>query len=783
MDAFSSTWSAGHQTFGDGQPEGGEQFDDSVTFRQLKGDTAAAAPGSRWTGTASSAYGKANTDHGRVLSHMADLDRRLAAEIDRSARVVTDGRRSLDAVRAWVTDAAATVPQNATGERMLLPIVRKGIGQVADILQNSNNQLNAIGESIRGLSGDYRTLSNQKFAGFKQSPQADEPEKKGDHQKPPGEAGKADSEALQNGELTPEQRERLVAATTLTPAQQTALRNGQLTLPPEQMSYLQSFSRAFGDKTPAEIKAIMERAGADGGRVADVFQLASNPHVTTGLPPTQPPSVNNPSSGGKYALPDGIQKVLDGPALTQPFTDGVFSDGRYVVPPEPTGPLQPTPGLNDLADIIQHGNRDLQAGTDLDSGLFNKSQEMLNQANQTPIAQAPGPGSDPQADGPRWYHENVDPTLQNMFNAVNKDDIVIHDAITGSGGEKFLNNLTTHQWQDDGLAAGGLTDWVTDTAATDPTGRAAETAHALAEYTSKHSDQLLNLPGTQSQSLGEVNPELTRDWARAFSPYMDDMVGLNTGDSKGVFAPLDPHGDHSEPVNTRKLMSVLFSDHPPLGEAPKPDSPATASQIAMASVQSHMNQYFDAAAHSVTDNEPGEKYFGMNCAGRLQAAMDLGAYDERFDVTHDAAEAKKQSYDIRSNLYEASVKLAEQLPVVGLPVGVGGEFTKELIIGPDPVAPHVDSVGGRDSFPVKVHMAATLLADGAGDPALRQALQQFIRDGQLQPSAKSEFAAFYNAVNSYLPTTGHDAVVNSMIQDYWNAYTSAITNAEPPEYP
>jgi hypothetical protein len=104
--------------------------------------------------------------------------------------------------------------------------------------------------------------------------------------------GAEDSEALQNGELTPEQRERLIANTALTPQQQTALNNGTPTLPPRQMSYLQGFSRAFGDITPGEINAIMDKAGPEGGRVADVFQLASNPNIKTGLPETQPPSIS-----------------------------------------------------------------------------------------------------------------------------------------------------------------------------------------------------------------------------------------------------------------------------------------------------------------------------------------------------------------------------------------------------------------------------------------------------------------------------------------------------------
>ena len=255
--------------------------------------------------------------------------------------------------------------------------------------------------------------------------------------------------------------ERLTSNTQLTAEQQSALDRGNLNLPPERMSYLQGFSREFGNKTPAEIKAIMDRSGADGSKVADAFQLASNSNIHTGLPETEPPSIDNPSSGGKYALPEGVQKVLDGPAMTQPMSSGVFQDGRWIVPPEPTGPLQPTPGLNDLANIVQQGDRGLQHGTALDAGLMAKSQEMLDISNQhSQLA--------PTDDAPRWYHDNVDPTLQNMLNAVNADDMVIHDAVTGPGSEHFLNDLTNHQWQDDGLAAGGLFDWVGEEAANDP---------------------------------------------------------------------------------------------------------------------------------------------------------------------------------------------------------------------------------------------------------------------------------------------------------------------------
>jgi uncharacterized protein YukE len=583
-------------------------------------------------------------------------------------------------------------------------------------------------------------------------------------EKKPEEVGAEDSEALQNGELTPEQRERLSTNTTLTPEQQTALDNGTLTLPPEQMSYLQGFSRAFGDKTPAEIKSIMDKAGPDGGRVADVFQLASNPNIKTGLPGTQPPSTSAPASGGKYALPDGIQRVLDGPALTQPFSEGVYHDGQLVVPPEATGPLQPTSGLNDLADIVQRGNRDLQEGTALDSGLMTKSQEMLAQSNEWPIAQAPGPGSDPMADGPRWYHENVDPTLQNMFNAVNTDSIVIHDTVTGSGGEEFLNDLTKHQWQDDGLAAGGLFDWVGETANNDPTGRAAQTAHALADYTSSHSNQLLNV--VDDQSLGQVNPELTRDFSKAFAPYLDDMVGMDvTGNS--LFPPLDLDND-PRAMNTRALLSVLNSDD-------------QAAQTIYNQGLANIDKYIDSAALSAADGNPVDDNFAMKSAGKLQHAMDLGAYDESLDRLHDAGQAARDSYERRSRLFDAAVTGVGQVPGVGGPAEVLGGFMKDFVIGPTPVDPVGANMQVRDIFPVQVEMAETLLAAGAGDPALQAQLRETLsQDGSFnipeQQRGGPKYQEFSNLVTSYLKSVGAQDMANT----YWNSYVGGFLSPEPP---
>ena len=158
LDAFLSTWDRARTTFGEGTPHGGDAVDRSAQLRALQGDVQAAAP-TDWTGSAADTYAEANQRQGRAIGAMADIDSRLRAEVDRSADVVSAGRRELDAVRQWVVDAAATVPRTALGDQMLWPVVSKGAGDVAEIVQRSNGELNAIAERIQKLGGEYDALA------------------------------------------------------------------------------------------------------------------------------------------------------------------------------------------------------------------------------------------------------------------------------------------------------------------------------------------------------------------------------------------------------------------------------------------------------------------------------------------------------------------------------------------------------------------------------------------------------------------------------------------------
>jgi len=153
-----STWSNARDTLGHGTPQEGAPFDNSAQLRQMQTTVVSAAPGDKWTGTAADGYAETNSKQARVLGQMAGLDQRLGAEVDRSAAVVAAGRQNLDGVKQWVLDAAAAVPQSDQREQQLLPIARKGIGDVADVVKQTHGDLNAIGGRIQAIGNEYKEL-------------------------------------------------------------------------------------------------------------------------------------------------------------------------------------------------------------------------------------------------------------------------------------------------------------------------------------------------------------------------------------------------------------------------------------------------------------------------------------------------------------------------------------------------------------------------------------------------------------------------------------------------
>lgn len=153
-----STWSDARSTLGDGIPQDGAAFDCGTQLRWAQSGVEAVAPTARWTGPAADGYAEANNAQGRVLGQLAVLDQRLGAEVDRSAAVVSAGRKNLDGVKQWVLDAAASVPQDADHEQAMMPITRKGIRDVAEVIRQIDSNLCLIGARIRTIGREYQAL-------------------------------------------------------------------------------------------------------------------------------------------------------------------------------------------------------------------------------------------------------------------------------------------------------------------------------------------------------------------------------------------------------------------------------------------------------------------------------------------------------------------------------------------------------------------------------------------------------------------------------------------------
>lgn len=181
LDGFYAAWINARATFGEGTPQDGAQFDASTTLRQLGDDVATAAPGSHWSGAAATAYDRRNTAHRAALGRLADLDQRLGAHVDQAAGTVTRGRQTLDTLRQWVTDAAASVPPGAQRDSMLTQIASRGLDQLGQIVRGANTELNAVAGRLQDLKTEYEKTGYDALT-FKESPA------------PPGEDTPADGE-------------------------------------------------------------------------------------------------------------------------------------------------------------------------------------------------------------------------------------------------------------------------------------------------------------------------------------------------------------------------------------------------------------------------------------------------------------------------------------------------------------------------------------------------------------------------------------------------------------
>lgn len=584
----------------------------------------------------------------------------------------------------------------------------------------------------------------------------------------PAEQGSADGESLQDGELTPEELARLEENTTLTPLEQEALARGELTLPASQMDYLNQLSRSLDGKTPAEIRAMVDKLGPNGGRVADALQLVSNENITVaGADPDAKPGDAGfvPTRGGMQNLPSGIREAFEAPLRgpTGP-TAGTNDKGNPTIEwPEPYKPFPHLDEYRDVAAIVSAGDAKLQQGSALDAALLDKSEQILQNMHEAPdIAWKEDIGM-----GQRL----VDPAVQDMLNAAGRDPMAVHDALAGANGNTpnggFIEDLFTHQWADNGAAAGNLLHGTgaVPTDLTDPTQlfqaeQAGQTMHAVDKWAGENSPRLLDIPGTDGQSLGQVNPELARALADANKPYIDDMLGNPLDNSRG-FAPLEDLKNPEMPV-TRDLFAVIDTD---------PEAAAALNSQAYLNGMQYQANFEQSIVDGGTVNTAD-----LQSAGTLRGIIDSGANVADNDAIKYGNLQDVRAYESRGQWFDFAKTLGGEIPGVKALLDFNGKMPvdplQQIFVGDAPVPDNPTYIAQESSEALQYAVAQRLLDSNIGDPRFfAEANLIDPSTGQLKP-LDNDFTDFRTALTNYF--NGIDPSVKAGIEDYEDAYRDAL---------
>ncbi|MGU3498923.1 TPR repeat region-containing protein [Mycobacterium sp. C31M] len=594
LEGFLSTWDKARQTFGSGVPQTGAQFDQSAQLQQLQTTVQTAAPGSAWTGTAANAYGAANTEHARVLGELASLDKRLAAQVNQSAQVVTMGRQNLDTLRQWVVDAAASVPPGKNREQLLLPIVSRGLSELSGIVNTSNTELNRVAGDITKLGTEWDALQDQKFGGTdKEEKQDSDAQMLGDeeaHALPIEQQAARDvEEALKDGDSGSAERVNNVLD---------SIQPGTA-LTPEQNAYLTQMQKQQKGMSVDELTDARDALGDNKNILADSWQLMSNDDV-------EMMGAEGPVTGSASQLPDSVQNALDnaGSSLTGDY------GGHGTT-------LQYGKEITDIAGIVKDGDPKLQTGTELDRKLIVAADKIMDVPDQY------------------GTYDDRKTTAQAILEAIDDDHQIINDHLMGRNGvdvDDFLHDINTTEWEDDGKAAGYLFSWTGELGPDgQPSQMAAEVADRYATYLGEHRPELMNIDG---QTLGQLNPELTERYAQGLVPFVDDMAGV--GDTSNFTIDKDDDREDGLMPNAKGVFAVLNTDE---------DAAGVINEAAYREAIKH------ETAFAMNPQDPNA-HSHMYAAATMRGLVDVGAHEafqafqqNGYDATVNETQWKKNGFD------------------------------------------------------------------------------------------------------------------------------------------
>ncbi|WKN54275.1 hypothetical protein HJ581_0010990 [Rhodococcus opacus] len=351
---------------------------------------------------------------------------------------------------------------------------------------------------------------------------------------------------------------REIAAAGLTPAQvQTLADGGKVTdLPQGSIDFLQQFYTAAGKDG---FLALSEQY-SENGRTEAASALSNGLAVVSNY------NVGSASGdvGGQSHIPESLRGLFEGPVTST----GNLTKGAHDAP-------QPSVVVNNGDDLARFtkafGLADpaVQQGSELSESLLSRAGEIASATNDKSLLI--GDSFDHNALG----RDGVDTLLQDMVGVGGRDHVAVHNILSGEGMPADYNRddvimpLLQRDWADGGEQnVAAMFDWIADDARpADPSDpgemfrsrQAGESAFGLAQILAAKDSELLDIPGTNGQAIGEVNPDITQALGTTLAPYIGNMVGV-PGDLAGTSGFTSSTGGEFGLENAPRLFSVIDSN-------------------------------------------------------------------------------------------------------------------------------------------------------------------------------------------------------------------------------
>lgn len=626
LDGFYSTWNKAKDTFGVGTPTDGSQYNGSSSqLLKMKSSIESASKHDGWQGTGADAYAAANKEHAGVYEKLADLDKKMAAEVTNAANVVTNGRNQLDTTKSWVDSAVNALPQSLNSqarEKSLIPIAKEGITQVNTTVSNANGAMLQIGIRVNELKNGFDELQNQKLG-----PGSDKAgEKKGDSSEDPQKKAEEDvRKMLRDGDQSAAARVDDVLD-GIDPHKE---------LSPEQDAYLRQLETQQKNMSVDELTTAKEKLGDRKDVLGDSWQLMSNDDVGFG----EPNEKGERPKGSFDRLPDSVQKSLSNDNLIGYPGDEVERQK-----------------VEAIADIVRDGDAKFQDGTEIDRAMIRLSDRLMDES------------------------PNNQETVRELFTSAGRDHQVVTDHLVGHqpylngpegtvpydyNSDDFLSDIMTTGWADNGTDAGTLFDWTNNNDGKGPeVNNASAAAEIYAQFIGSHKDELMDVSNMfgMTDTLGQHNPELVKAMAHGLTPYMADIAAVDGGAN-------DNFGNLSTEEN-RKLAKGIFSV---LGTQVDAYSEfnGKANELALTKAYEWANE---AANHGPVIEDDRR----IIAAATLKGLVDAGTSEGLHTIGLDMEEAN----ELKKEVYNQAVDALSKAPGPwGKGIGLFGEVMGDSFIG------------------------------------------------------------------------------------------------------